>query len=128
MKMVDVKTVTLDGKAWFKTQELADRWDCSVRKVRLMIERGDIACQQNGKMFRVPAAAILAYEHSCLVPTNRALSSGEESPRGKSTGDARALARARESMRENWAGPRRKQPSRSSRPASTGRIQESLSA
>ena len=25
MKMVDVKTVTLDGKAWFKTQELADR-------------------------------------------------------------------------------------------------------
>jgi len=41
--MVDVKTVTLDGKAWFKTQELADRWDCSVRKVRLMIERGDIA-------------------------------------------------------------------------------------
>lgn len=60
----------------FSPETLADRWDCSAEKVRLMCRNGELASFRLGKLIRIPAAEVERVE--CLSTASQ--STEESSP------------------------------------------------
>ena len=46
----------------YSIAKIADRWDCSQQHVRKLIERGELPAFRIGRLFRVNASAVRAYE------------------------------------------------------------------
>ena len=46
----------------FSPQTLAERWDCSAEKIRIMCHRGDLSWFPFGKSMRIPAAEVERFE------------------------------------------------------------------
>ena len=51
----------------FSPETLAERWDCSAEKVRLMCRNGVVASFRLGKLIRIPASEVERIE--CLTDT-----------------------------------------------------------
>ena len=51
----------------YRVSDLAARWRCSPGKVRSMIAAGELPCLRLGKLIRIPAAAVVAYEARSLT-------------------------------------------------------------
>ncbi|QDL92515.1 helix-turn-helix domain-containing protein [Paroceanicella profunda] len=46
----------------FTPDALAERWECSSTTIRAMIRAGDLPAFRVGKLFRIPADAVMEYE------------------------------------------------------------------
>lgn len=46
----------------YSPETLAERWDCSAEKIRLMYHAGDLAGFRLGKLIRIPAHEVERYE------------------------------------------------------------------
>ena len=57
--------------AFYRVQDLAERWACHPDTVRRLLRRGDLAVVRIGGAVRVPHDAVLAYEARQLVPAKR---------------------------------------------------------
>lgn len=47
--------------------EIADRWQTSTRKIRRMIDAGELVAHRFGRHVRVSESDLLAYERGCRV-------------------------------------------------------------
>jgi excisionase family DNA binding protein len=51
-----------DEQAFFTIAELANRWRCSEKKVRRMVDRGELVVHRFGRLLRVSARDLFTYE------------------------------------------------------------------
>jgi excisionase family DNA binding protein len=51
--------------------EIADRWQTSSRKIRRMIDAGELVAHRFGRHVRVSESDLLAYERGCRVVPER---------------------------------------------------------
>lgn len=82
----------------FRVSTLAERWDCSPGKVRDLIKSGDLPCLRLGRMVRVPATAVYAYEAESLA---RKPAPKEGTTRSAIEGGLAALRAARVAQKMN---------------------------
>lgn len=47
--------------------EIADRWQTSTRKIRRMIDAGELVAHRIGRHIRVSESDLLAYERGCRI-------------------------------------------------------------
>jgi excisionase family DNA binding protein len=53
---------------WFTQQEVAERWNCSVRTVNRHIKSGDITAMRLGSMVRIDVDSVEQFERASLIP------------------------------------------------------------
>lgn len=76
----------------YRVSTLAERWDCSQSKIRGMVASGELRCLRIGKLIRIPADAVTAFEDQCqTIQGSAALPAATP---GTSTINAAASARA----------------------------------
>lgn len=83
-----------DAPLNYRVADLAVRWRCSPGKVRSMVASGDLPCLRLGKLVRIPATSVIAYEARCLTQADPASSASPDATHGTSTTTSVASLRA----------------------------------
>lgn len=91
-------TVDHSLQAFFTIAQIAERWQCSDKKVRRMIDRGDLPAHKFGGLWRISAADLSDYERRNRVD-QRAVPAVPESP--QMSNDSSGL----KDLRDNGAAP-----------------------
>lgn len=60
--MTDPVPCKTDDHPFHTVAQVAERWQCSAKTVRRLIERGDLVAHRFGSQIRVSAADLTAYE------------------------------------------------------------------
>lgn len=62
-----MSTKAKSSPQFLTVHEIADRWQTSSRKIRRMIEAGELVAHRIGRHIRVSEPDLLAYERGCRV-------------------------------------------------------------
>ena len=60
--MTDTRPHGPDTHSFYTVRQVAERWQCSEKKVRRMIERGELIAHRLGSQLRISAADLTACE------------------------------------------------------------------
>jgi excisionase family DNA binding protein len=60
--MARAELTAVDEQAFFTIAEIANRWRCSEKKIRRMVDKGDLVVHRFGALLRVSARDLLTYE------------------------------------------------------------------
>ena len=52
---------------WFTQQEVAERWNCSVRTVNRHIKAGDITAMRLGSLVRIDVDSVELFEQASVI-------------------------------------------------------------
>jgi hypothetical protein len=78
----------------YRVASLAKRWDCSPGKIRNLLKTGELTCLRLGKMVRIPAISVHAFEAKCQDQTLLASAASQAEPPGTSITSGVASLRA----------------------------------